>query len=316
MVHRLQITALLLIALLPVAGAQETLGEVLSRHRIEVAGLPVRDLVRPITSYDLYSDEELVLLAGYPDDGSGGLPDRVTLWSLDRARGQWTVGELALVTADGRDVGICLGSVLGVDRVGERFLIRTHLSPSATCELILDRELVLRDVLYGWVLARFGDGTLIYQHNQIHFAPVHSVEISLYHPERRSHQLIYPPLPPFQELRADHFDALAAAFAERGRDWCNANNHPCDPSRFDEILVGPVLVSDAEDALAFVIAFDRLLLGEAEPRQLVYLYRAVRSRAVPEYRELELRAPVVGELDGLAELLTGEGLRTIFGDGR
>ena len=316
MVRRLRITVLLLIALLPVAGAQETLGEVLSRQRIEVAGLPENERVRPITSYALYRDEQVVLLAGYPDDGSGGLPDRVTLWGLDRARAQWTVGELELVTADGRDVGICLGSVLAVVRVGERFLLRTHLSPSAGCELVLDRELMLRDVLFGWVLARFGDGTLVYQHNQIHFAPVHSVEISLYRPERRSHVQIYPPLPPFQELRAARVEALAAAFAERGSDWCNANNHPCDPSRLDDVLVGPVVVGDAEDALAFVIAFDRSLLGEAEPRQLVYLYRGVRGRLVPEYRELELCAPVVGGLEGLSELLTGESLRAIFGDGR
>ncbi len=313
MLRSLPLLTLLLFALLSWSSAQGTLREVLSSHQLEIAGLSNADLEQPLTSYDLYQDKERALLAGYRDDGSGGLPERLSLWSLERDESRWRLHDLELVTADGRDLSICLGSVVKVDRIGERYLVRTQLTPSATCELILGSDLELRDALFGWVVAHFPDGTLVYHHSQIHFAPVHSVAISLYDPERSSHTQIYPPLPPFQELRQAHLEALTAAFADRGLGWCNANNHPCDPSRFDERLVGRVMVSDNEDALAFVIAFDRSLLEEEGVfQEVAYVYREVRERTVPEYRELELRIPTGRGLDGLEELLTRENLRVHF----
>ena len=53
----------------------------------------------------------------------------------------------------------------------------------------------LHDTFYGWPVAHFKDGRIVYEHSEIHFAPTHYVELSIYDPVRRRSRQIYPPSP-------------------------------------------------------------------------------------------------------------------------
>jgi len=39
------------------------------------------------------------------------------------------------------NIGECFGSVLGIQRHADRFLVTTHINPSASCTLVLDDRL-------------------------------------------------------------------------------------------------------------------------------------------------------------------------------
>lgn len=104
---------------------------------------------------------------------------------------------------------------------------------------------------------------MVYHNNQIHFAPTHSAEISIYNPRWGRDVKIYP-RKPYQPIRVEHIRKMRAAYSNE--TWCRERNHHCDPERFDDHLAGEgVEVSNATKALAFVVNFDnKPLWSEAE----------------------------------------------------
>jgi hypothetical protein len=302
-----------LVALAPAPALATTLGDLLAEVEVPLEAFPSQMLALEVTSYASLDDERAFVLAGYLGDGAS-LAERPTLWHYDRVRERWQLLELPLTTIAGDDLSVCAGSVLAVTRYGERLFLRTHLSPSATCELILDDELRLEDALFGWVVAGLPNGSVIYQHSQVHFAPVRPLELSRFDPASGRHGALYPPLPPYGELRDHHLRERTGALASLGSDWCNRNNHPCTPLPFDASLRGAVAVTESGDALAFIVELDRGLVDpDAEPLRLVHILYPLDNRGLTDHRELALDdVPLRDGEPDLTALLTPDTLRELF----
>jgi hypothetical protein len=306
-----------LVALAPASALATTLGDLLAEVEVPLDAFPSQMLALDVTSYASLDDDQAFVLAGYLGDGEA-LAESPTLWHYDRVRERWRLLELQLTTIAGDDLSVCGGSVLAVTRRSGRLFLRTHLSPSATCELILDDDLRLEDALFGWVVAELPDGSVIYQNSQVHFAAVHPLELSRFDPQSGRHGTLYPPLPPYSDLRVHHLRERTGALAELGRDWCNRNNHPCTPLPFDASLRGAVAVAVSGDALAFIVELDRGLVdADADPLRLVHILYPLAGRGLPAHRELAFdEVPLhEGEPD-LSALLTPATLRELFAPDR
>jgi hypothetical protein len=157
---------------------------------------------------------------------------------------------------------------------------------------VVSRNLEFRDALYGWYLAAFSDGPIVFHRSEVHFAAVHPAELGLYDPKSRREIALFP-RKPFQPTRSA-FVAQLSEFYRTHPDWCNRNNHPCDAESMDSSLVGEVVTNIQEHALAFVISYDPIqefpadLQTPMSPGKVLYVYRHVDDEARLEYRELPL----------------------------
>jgi hypothetical protein len=109
----------------------------------------------------------------------------------DQRTGRWSEGA---ITDAGR-ARSCLGSAVGIQASGERFLVKTHLSPSASCTLVIAPDLRLVDAVPGGVLVLLPRGSFLFQRNQVHFAPTHPLEVALYDAGTRAGRTVYPARP-------------------------------------------------------------------------------------------------------------------------
>ncbi|MEW5956543.1 MAG: hypothetical protein AB1801_02385, partial [Chloroflexota bacterium] len=198
--------------------------------------------------------------------------------------------------------------VLDITASDRFYLVYLHDTPSRGRTLLVNRELKLAQVLDGWVLKVYDDDTVVYHRGQVHFAPVHPAEISVYQPDRGQTKDIFPPHP-YQPLWREHMDQLRQAYEQLGDDWCREHNHPCDPELFDSSINGEnMAVNDATDSLALLVTFGgwqaEAFSGEVitiDETEAVYVYRGVRDGDPLEYRELS-RAAVQQLLNGAFRL--------------
>jgi len=146
------------------------------------------------------------------------------------------------------------------EKRGKRYVqLSFHESPSAQRLLVLSRDLKLRRELYGWELATLPDERIVYHHSQVHVAPTHQLEISIFDPATLTANQIYPPTP-HQPVRREFIARVDRAYRERGEDWFRVNNHHMDAERFNSALTGAVRVDAAGRWLTFTVRF-----GNAEP---------------------------------------------------
>src|SRR5262245_680929 len=137
----------------------------------------------------------------------------------------------------------------------QRFIHRSeHINPSAETLTILSRDMKVIAQLDGWEVATLPDDTVIYHRSQPHFAPTHSLEIAAYDPVRRTDRLIYPPMP-VQPIRRAFIDRVAQVYKQRGEAWFREHNHHGDPTKFDSMLVGDVMVDVAAKTFSFKVKF-------------------------------------------------------------
>jgi hypothetical protein len=258
--------------------AAESLGDILREHGV-TAGQGM-SLDTPITSYSVLADAKRFVVAYYKNHSGNALVASLHISRLERASGRWTHAALDERSVRKAAPG-CLGSVLSVQPAGEALLVETHINRSASCTFVLSRDLEIDDVVFGWPLAVFGDGLVVYEHSQPHFFAVHPLEVSLYDPRTRKSVSLYPPVPP-QPLRAAYVDKVRVAYTEA---WCRAQNHPCEAERFDERLEGPVAINEKARGLVFMVTFDdRALPGMTDGA--VYVYRNIGDRGPPQVKEL------------------------------
>jgi len=221
---------------------------------------------------------------------------------LDRASGRWTTGAISLArarTAGAEVAGAWCRRGLAIERFPAGFLVRAHVNPSAECTIAVGWDLAVRGVLGGWPVIALPDGRIVYQRNQVHFAAVHPVELGLWDPwSGAGGDVALYPREPYQAVRRAHVARMRAVYTEV---WCRPRNHPCDPDRFDERLVGDVVTDARGDALAFVVAWEDAggagdAAGPAGPAatahrpaevtEVVYLYVGLRRPAAMRYREM------------------------------
>ncbi|PYS52903.1 MAG: hypothetical protein DMG13_14785 [Acidobacteria bacterium] len=129
-----------------------------------------------------------------------------------------------------------------------------HINPSAGGLFIFSRDLKLLGELYGWELLTLPDQSIVYRQNEIHFAPTHSVQISVFNPVTRKDKQIYPPKP-YQPVRKAFVERVAKVYRERGEAWFNQHNHHMDPERFDSSLVGNVAVDPSRRSISFTVRY-------------------------------------------------------------
>lgn len=314
--------ALLAVVRFPAARADEarTLREALAAEGISVEGASLANLDKKITSGATLNDANQFLIAYYLDDGSGLLKAPLYLDRLDRKSKSWTGG--ALRKGDSHPEATdsnCYGAVLDISSLLDRYVLETHINPSAGCALIVSRDLKLEATLYGWVLGHFEDGTIIFHRSQIHFATVHPAEIAVYLQKTKKDFTIFPPqsgTPVRTALTAELRD-----FYRSRQEYCAKANDPCDPAEFDSSLAGKIAVDDRSHAAAFTISYDLQGYGQdtnkpAGPSAVIYVYRHLDDPAKAECREL-LPADVktrFGDIP-LQEMLEPARLEMIFQSG-
>jgi hypothetical protein len=269
-------------------GAAEPLGDVLSDY-----GLPATDERSMyghspddlITSYAILDRQDLFAIAFYEGDSASILEPPLYLLRFDTESG-W-LGAMITGFDSGASSEHCVGSVTSVDADSHATYIGTHVTPSASCTFIVSPELEYRDVLYGWILGAFDDGVVIYHDSLVHFAPTHPAMLSLYDPDTGERRAIYP-LMPYQRIREEHIARLSITYSDP--QWCRQQNHHCDADRFDNSIPGPIALSDAMDALAFVAIYKQPAAAgvPGETTEVLYVYRNVHQPDGIEYRELLL----------------------------
>jgi hypothetical protein len=275
----------------------ETLEDVLRAQRLPLNLESVQDRDKPITSYAILGNPRAFLIAYYWDDGSGILNQPLRLGHFNKTSGQWN--SVALRSEDNTATDVdCLGSVAAIHAVADSFYLDIHINPSAGCLRVVSEDLMVRASLYGWFLAAFDDGTVLYHNSQVHFAPTHPTEISLYDPASNLNVMVYPakPAPP---IRAAHVRRVRQAYSDEA--WCREHNHHCDPELFDSRLAGEVVANSATRSLAFVLALDNSILwtdaeraqgsaadGTPEFTNVLYVYKLGNTAGSFEFRELLL----------------------------
>jgi hypothetical protein len=249
-------TLALVVLVRPAALAADTLGSVLARNRIPATGRTLGELNRKVTSYAILDDPEVFVIGYYPEERSGQLGETLYVDLYRKRAGIWLTRGFERDTTGGAEGHPAFGgSVARIFRSAGFLLLETHVNPSAAYTLVLDEDLAYRDSISGWPLAVFRNGLVVYQHSEVHFAPTHYVEVSVYSLGAKKQWLIYP-RKPYQPVRQAHVEKVRAAYAKRGAEWFAAHNHHGNPELFDNFLQGEVATNEATHALAFRIGFD------------------------------------------------------------
>jgi len=297
----------------------QSLREILNEHAIPVDSPRIQNLDEKITSFAVLDNPSNFVIAYYLDDGSRLLRPPLFVFRYAKEKPEWTTVALRGVEADFPGLSgakqDCLGAALRIHESGEFLFIDTHKNPSAGCVLALARNLALKKALSGWYLAAFRSGRLVFHRSQVHFAPVHPMEIAVYDLQHAFETQIYPPRS--DPIRAAHVGKYSAAVP--AEQWCRNHNSPCDPSQFSSRLHGSVVINEETDSLAFVAQmeppdFVRAGAGEQAAtriEQVVYVFLFSQgSVAHREFRLSKMKALLGTE--SIEALLTRPMLERIF----
>jgi hypothetical protein len=103
----------------------------------------------------------------------------------------------------------CLDTPVKPNGADRYIKVGCHISPSAEQLFVFSRNAELKGVLYGWTLATLPNEFIVYHNSEVHFAPTHSLGISIFDPATGSDKKIYPPVP---------YSAVRSAFIARVAD--------------------------------------------------------------------------------------------------
>ena len=229
-----------------------SLAEVLTENGIDLSNIDTPNMGKDITSYQVLNDPNVFCIAYYLDNGSGRMRGKLYIHLLKKDQSKWTHGTLDFETLPGRYSQ--RSSITRIQYSRDHIYLHAHWNPSAGATLALSNELEFQYGLYGWILAGFEDETVVYQKNQVHFAPTHYAEIYIYDPRTERDRKIYP-MKPDKGIRLEHIKKVKAAYDERGEDWFRIHNHHMNPELFNNYLRDEVVVNDSTDSLAFVVVY-------------------------------------------------------------
>ena len=177
--------------------------------------------------------------------------------------------------------GIPVESVIAVHRTPRHILVDTHINPSAGTIVVLSHDWKPITTLPGWVLRILPGGTVLYQRNNVHFAPTHWAELWTWDPATNRDTRLYPNAP-WDSVRRAYVDTVKAIYQRAGPAWFKANNHHMDAERFDTRLGDTVVVSPSGRAIAFAISFGG---SEGSPAATPPLEVVVACRGVGTKRQ-------------------------------
>jgi hypothetical protein len=301
-----------LICTAPMCLAQQTLGELLQSKGIREEGIRPEDLPRQVTGgSELETPESKWLMTYVMDKTNPAMTygsEYFYAFRQDKKSGRWTAARLTwpALKIDRKSnqiiprVEACRGgAITRIDHAAEFIYIHGHINPSAGCTMVVTRDLKFHDTFYGWTVGELKDGRIVYQHSEVHWAPTHFVELSLYDPIRKAKRAIYP-MKPYQSVRMAYMGQVKAVYdaccpktgpnntvvmpaADCGPRF---GNHHCNPELFDNYLKGNVVINDGSDALAFTTVFAD---ETKEKPEVTYIFRNVSSAQKIEYREFLAR---------------------------
>src|SRR5262249_29843165 len=149
-----------------------------------MVGLPQSLLSAPIYGYAVDADNREAVVAFFDQNL------KLHAAGLDRNAGNWQHSVIDINDAAGSG-----NSIVGLKRTPRYIYLESHINPSASRIIILSHDLKLRHALCGWEIARLPGENVVYHHSEIHFAPTHSLEISVFNPATMREKYIYPPEP-------------------------------------------------------------------------------------------------------------------------
>jgi hypothetical protein len=304
--------------------AGNPLRDVLQAFCIQSAAPPF-DLNQRVQYAGFNSDDEF-LLAYQTVGESGQLNPRVQVARLDKREQQWSATEFAEIKTEILPglTAACFGAVEDLEKIGAFFYLSIHLSPSAGCVAAISDDLKIQKVFSGWIEAKFSNGAVVLAGSTVHFAPTHSLRLSLFDPADGSVKSIYPVEK--DPLRARYIQRLRTEIAPADR--CDGENCESDPEHFDDELADicqptgcktAIAVNDEAKALAFIvqfspigfIRFDEVKGARQWDEKVVFVYRFVDGGV--ERREFPISAMQdqfgVGSIDAL---LLPETLKRVF----
>jgi hypothetical protein len=148
-----------------------------------------------------------------------------------------------------------LDSPIPDPRPGRRYILAdVHVTPSASRLLVFSTDRKLVRELNGWELAALPNETILYHESQVHFAPTHVLEISVFDPTTGIDRNIYPPASP-SAVRTNFIESVSSVYKEIGADWFRENNHHMDPARFNSALIDRVTVDEKAGSMTFLVRF-------------------------------------------------------------
>jgi hypothetical protein len=232
------------------------LSKVLKENSVPLPPSDVADPAMTINSFGVINEPSQFAIAFYRDNGNDELKPPLYLLRYDKSAQRWIHKELSGVQAmfttglapDGKPLSAeCLGSA-SIESIPGFVLVNTHLTPSASCLMVLTPKLHLTKTLSGWNIATIGS-TLIYERSERHFAPTHPLRIAAYDLKTSREFDIFPPAR--DALREDFQRRLAAAISDGS---CQGENTTCNAANFGSDL-DDRKVSDDQTAIAFKVNF-------------------------------------------------------------
>jgi hypothetical protein len=310
---RRRLALLIAFTVLNTASFAETLGDVLRNNQVPLPATTVANVEQRVTSYAVLDNPDAFAIAYYRDDGSNLLSPPLYLLRYFKRQHRWQTGALRQASVNiGPFSDLCFGSAQTFEEFYGVLYITTHLNPSAECTLILGQDLRLKKTLYGWYLGSLRNGLVIFHNSEVHFAPTHPMEISIYDPRKGTERKIYPP---FHDTARDRYiDALDAVPPDD--QWCRENNSHCETGQFSSELVGPVEINERTASFGFIAQFTSEGYGpkaekEVGERHVIYIYRFIGEKLV--HRELEIeKAEELFGTSSVGALLHPKLLQRIF----
>ena len=317
---RRAITATLLSVLFALPATAETphgpqsswprLADVLQRQ-VPNAPIPPVEVEKTITSYESLNETSYFILGYYvenlQDRNSLIPPLRILL--LDKRSNSW--GHLEIqdkLNSDGVPENDCLGSVVGIKAIGDKFFVETHMTPSASCQFVLSQSLKLEHTLFGWPMEGPPSRRLLIGGNSAHFAKTHPPSLSLYDPETATETPLLPLANDSSMKWLD--DGLSDLIDE---SWCAENNSPCEASGLSGAPQA-FFVNDKSNAVAIDVQYIGEGMGpRAENFKAEVIYVFDLSGKTIQHREFkpDVIQKTIGKYD-MEKLTQASVLRLLF----
>ncbi len=280
--------------------AAETLREMLAREGIREDLCRHEDLSKEVNGLTEGENPDSRILATHVLlPGASTLDEFFYAFRFDKKSNNWTGARLdwpvrnpdKLVNPAESCQG---GTITRIDQMDRYIYLEGHINPSASCTMVVTRDLEFQGTFYGGVVGQFKSGLVIYEHSEVHWAPTHYVELSLYDPIHQTSRKIYP-LKPYQSVRTAYIAKVKEVYEAccpkvlldktivmpGGGCSPRFGNHHCDPELFDNYLAGGVLTNDDTDSLVFSTVFSD---ETKEHPEVVYIFRDISNKEKMQYR--------------------------------
>lgn len=198
---------------------------------------------------DLSTDREYVY-AGWTL--SSGRFETLHVLAIDRKTGAWK-HRIHKDDVNG-DLSLAGGSVVGIRTSPGFITLEMHHNPSAGTTWVLRRDLSRAGAFYGWIKELLPNELMVYEQSEIHFAPTHYAEISIYDPFAARSRRIYP-IPSGTAVRSAFVAGVRTRWDALGEDWFRMHNHHGDPELFDSSS-GRFAVDWNARGMAFQVHYD------------------------------------------------------------